>query len=116
MIVHVVLFEPRADLTPADRVKLLDDLKGAASAVAAVRRMRVGRRIQHGLPGYEAAMQGDYQYALIIEFDDRAGLDAYLRHPAHEPLAHQFTASAARALAYDFDMHDAADVDVNDIV
>jgi len=111
LIVHVVLFEPRQDLTPSERIKLLADLREAAVAIPAVRRFRIGARIQHGLAGYEQAMRADYRYAVIVEFDDRAGLEAYLRDPAHEAIGHYFTASAADALAYDFEMSDAADAD-----
>ncbi len=116
MIVHVVLFEPRVDLAQADRARLLEDLQHAAAAIPSVRRFRIGRRLRHGLPGYEQGMEKDYQYAAVIEFDDRAGLETYLRHPAHEAIGRHFTTSAAHALAYDFDMSDAANADPAAIV
>ena len=49
-------------------------------------------------------MKVDYQYVAIFEFSDRAALEAYLRHPAHEAAGRHFTASAAHSLAYDFDL------------
>lgn len=113
MIVHVVLFEPRADLPADARRQVLDDLQAAATTIPGVRRFRVGRRITHGLPGYEQAMRERYQYAVIIEFDDRAGLEGYLHHPAHESIGRHFATSAARALAYDFDMADALSADAS---
>jgi hypothetical protein len=109
VIVHVVLFEPRGDLTDREREQLLEDLRVAAASVSELRRCRIGRRIRHGIPGYEQAMQVDYQYAAIMEFDDDTGLAAYLQHPAHEGIGRHFVASAAGALAYDFDMVEAAD-------
>jgi hypothetical protein len=72
--------------------------------------------MKHGLPGYEQMMQVDFQYAAIMEFDDRAGLEAYLHHPAHETIGRHFTASAVRALAYDFVMADAADANPADFI
>lgn len=110
MIVHIILFEPRPDLTDAQRRQVIDDLRAAAESIPSVRRCRIGRRIRHGAPGYEAAMQVDYQYTAIIEFEDRAGLEEYLRHPAHHAAGRHFTVSAAHALAYDYDVHDAADL------
>lgn len=89
---------------------VLEELRKAAAAIPSVRRFQVGRRVRHGHPGYEQAMTDDYQYAAIIEFDDRAGLEAYLRHPAHQSLGAHFTASAERALAYDYEVRDAASV------
>lgn len=108
MIVHVVLFEPRDDLDEAERLKIVEDLQAAARSVATLRRCRLGRRVRHGLPGYESGMHVDYQYAAIMEFDDRAGLEAYLNHPAHAAAGEHFTRSAAHALAYDYEMSEAS--------
>jgi hypothetical protein len=40
----------------------------------------------------------------VIEFEDRAGLMAYLDHPAHEQLASQFFSAFEEALMYDFEL------------
>jgi hypothetical protein len=106
VIVHVVLFQPRAGLADEQRERVLADLRRAAIEIPSIRRFRIGQRILHGLPGYEQAMTHNYEYAAIIEFDDRDGLEAYLRHPAHEAAGAHFTTSAERALAYDFDVSD----------
>lgn len=104
MIAHVVLFTPRADLTTDGWHNLLDSLARTAHALPNVRQFRVGRRVTHGLPGYEQAMRDDYQYAAIVEFDDLDALKAYLAHPAHAELGAHFSRSAARALAYDYEV------------
>jgi hypothetical protein len=109
MIVHVILFSPKSDLPPAARRDLLESLVGAAAGIPSITRFRVGRRITHGLPGYEQAMREDYQFAAIIEFDDVDGLKAYLAHPAHRAIGQHFTASASTSLAYDYSMGEAAD-------
>ena len=49
-------------------------------------------------------MREDYQFAAIVEFDDVAGLLAYLQNPAHAGIGTQFGSSAAAALAYDYEM------------
>ena len=49
-------------------------------------------------------MAVDYTYAAVIEFEDRAGLMAYLDHPAHEQLASQFFSAFEEALMYDFEL------------
>ena len=103
MIVHVVLFSPRSDLSLTDRAAVLDSLTKAAREIPSIRRLRVGKRTRHGLPGYEQAMRDDYEYAVFIEFDDVAGLKAYLQHPSHAAAGQHFTASAAKALAYDYE-------------
>jgi hypothetical protein len=105
MIAHVILFQPRPDLTLDERDALLAALETAARAVPSVRSCRIGRRVKHGLPGYEQLMP-PFDYAAIMEFDDLDGLRAYLQHPAHESIGTHFTASAAAALAYDYETAD----------
>ena len=107
MIAHVVLFQPRADLTERERAHFLEALSIAATQIPSVTRFRVGRRVRHGLPGYEQAMTQDFEYAAVAEFDDVEGLRAYLSHPAHHAIGRHFTASAERALAYDYEMVEA---------
>jgi hypothetical protein len=104
MIVHVVLFSPRPDLSAADRAALLGALELASKHIPSIKRLRVGKRVKHSLPGYEQMMRDDYEYAVMIEFDDVEGLKAYLQHPAHAAAGHHFTASASKALAYDYEV------------
>jgi hypothetical protein len=104
MIAHVVLFKPKPDLTPEQRQAVLDGLKTAATGIPSIRRLHVGRRITHGLPGYEQMMRENFEYALIVEFDDLDGLKAYLSHPRHAAIGKHFTDAAAAALAYDYEM------------
>jgi hypothetical protein len=103
MIAHVVLFKPRADLSPDARRELAASFEAALKQIPSIRRARVGRRITHGR-GYEALMTVDYQYAAVLEFDDTAGLKAYLEHPAHQRLGAQFFEMFEQALMYDFDL------------
>jgi hypothetical protein len=103
MIAHLVLFKPRADLSPEGRRQLAASFEAALRQIPSVRRARVGKRVTHGR-GYESLMGVDYQYAAILEFDDVAGLKAYLQHPAHEQLGSQFFEMFEQALMYDFDL------------
>jgi hypothetical protein len=102
VIVHVILFTPKADLTEAAQRDLLDDLAAAARTIPSVRQFRCGPRVRHGLPGYEQAMRDDYAWVVLVEFDDLEGLKTYLAHPEHKKVGRHFTASAERALAYDY--------------
>jgi hypothetical protein len=102
MIAHVVLFSPKPTLSDDDRKALLNALVAAAGEIPSIKRFRVGKRVKHGLPGYEQMMRDDYEFAAVIEFDDMDGLTTYLRHPSHTVIGHHFTSSAARSLAYDY--------------
>ena len=106
MIAHIVLLQPRADLTDDQRRAALDTLAHAAANVPEIRRFRLGRRVKHGLPGYEQAMTADYDVALVIEVDDMPALTRYLTAPAHGALGDLFSTATAAAIAYDFEMID----------
>ena len=103
MVSHLVLMKPRADVSPADRRALVDAFDRAIREIPTVRDVRVGRRVTHGA-GYEQGMPDTADYLIIIDFDDLAGLQAYLRHPAHEALGVRFGQSLSSALVYDFEV------------
>jgi len=103
MISHVVLMTPRADLSLADRRALVDAFDRAIRDIPTVRDVRVGRRVTHGA-GYEQAMPDTADYLIVIDFDDVAGLQTYLDHPAHAALGARFNQSLRSALVYDYDV------------
>jgi hypothetical protein len=109
MIVHVVLFRPRVDLTGEDREAFGRAISGAREAIPSIRRFQIGRRIRHGR-GYELAMAEDFPYAALIEFDDIRGLRAYLAHPVHQELGRLWAEKNAATLVYDYETRDAREV------
>jgi hypothetical protein len=105
VITHVVLLRPRADLSAAERAGLTEALRSAIETIPSIRRARIGRRVTFGR-GYEQLMRTDYEFAALLDFDDLAGLQAYLDHPAHEALATRFFEVLEEALTYDFEMEE----------
>lgn len=108
MIAHLVLFTPKAGLLEAERRGLADALVHALREIPSIRRARFGKRVRHGR-AYEALMRTNYEYAALLEFDDVAGLTAYLEHPAHGALGARFFAAFEEALMYDFELKEGAD-------
>ena len=90
MIQHIVLFTPKATLSRDERLAF------AASTLATLRRsdticrFTVGRRIEVDA-GYDRS-PGDksYEYAAVLEFNDRGGLIQYLSSPDHAELGRLF--------------------------
>lgn len=105
MIAHTVWFRPRPDLSIEQRRGIAAALSSAVRDIPSVKRARVGRRVLVGRP-YEQLMRADYSHAAVLEFDDLAGLRAYLDHPAHADLAARFFDGFAEALIYDFELLD----------
>jgi Stress responsive A/B Barrel Domain len=111
MIAHIVLFKPLVSLSPEQRQVVLGAVKTAVTRCPSVRSCRAGRRVKHGLPGYEQTMRDDYEYVLMLEFDDVAGLREYLTHPEHSRIGGFFTSAASSSLAYDYDLQDLSAAD-----
>jgi hypothetical protein len=109
MLCHVVLFRPRPDLTSDEVAELVRAVEEAHRVIPSIRRFHVGRRVVHGA-GYEAVMRESFDYAAIIEFEDLAGLKAYLDHPAHRALGPRFMRSFESSVIFDYEMTDAAGV------
>jgi hypothetical protein len=103
MVWHLVLMKPRPDLSATARRALLDAFERACRDIPTIREVRVGRRVTHGAR-YETIMPDTADYVIALAFDDPAGLEAYLGHPAHEELGARFNESLSAALVYDFEV------------
>ena len=108
MIAHVVLFEPRHDLTQSQREAFASSFERAFTGIPQVRRARVGER-KNQARLYDRLNTHDFPYIAIIEFDNEADLRAYLDHPAHDELGRLFYETSQRALAYDFALSEGED-------
>ena len=104
MLAHVLLFDVRETVPADERKALVDAWAKALTDIPSITRAHVGKRVLIGRD-YEQMMRNDYPYAAIIEFEDEAGLRAYLDHPAHADMANRFFAVLTSALIYDFDMN-----------
>ena len=107
MILHTVLFQPKADVSDESRRRFLAALR-ASAGIPVVRRARVGRFMDIGA-GYQERADTPYEYVAVIEFDSIDDLRAYLAHPLHEELGRQFWLACERTL-----IHDSSAVDVRD--
>ena len=99
MIAHVVLMKPRAEMSDADRGAFIDAFEHAVRTIDTVRAVYIGRRVRHGA-GYEQTSP-DIDFIASINFDDLDGLQAYLRHPAHQQLGARFSQAMSLAMVYD---------------
>ncbi len=109
MVVHVVLFKPRADLPAQERFAFVTALERAIREIPTVRGVQAGRRVKFGA-GYEQAAPDAADFLAIIEFEDKAGLLAYLQHPVHEELGRRFGEIMAAGCVYDFELTTIADL------
>ena len=100
MILHTVLFQPKADIDARIRRALIESLRSALTEIPTVRRARVGRTTTVGA-SYEGLGGPSYEFLAIIEFDSVDDLRSYLRHPLHAELGRQFWLACERTLILD---------------
>jgi hypothetical protein len=93
MISHIVLFKPKPTLGQAERLAIVEHLKTAIASCPTVRRCRAGRRVLHGLPGYEQLMAENPAHAGVGGIGDL------------------FATAASAALAYDYELVDLENAD-----
>jgi hypothetical protein len=109
MVLHVVLFQPRPDLAVADRVAIVEALENALRQIPSIRGFQLGRRVRHGA-AYERPTAVDLAFAAILEFENLAGLEEYLHHPAHQALGRHFMQSLASSAIYDYEVVNAGEL------
>jgi hypothetical protein len=108
MISHVVLMKPRVDLSDLDRTAFVDAFERAVRDIPTVRDVSVARRLRHGA-GYEQTAP-DVAFVATISFDDLAGLQTYLGHPAHQELGERFGRAMQLAMVYDCEVGELGDL------
>ena len=93
MLIHVVCFKYKADVNDATREDHRTRLRGLAG-LTGVASLQVGEDVVRSPRSYDTA--------LIVQFADRAALDAYAGDPQHVPVAQLGVALCESIVAVDF--------------
>jgi hypothetical protein len=103
MVIHLVLFRPRADLSQDERRAFVTALEHAFSNIPLIKSARIGRRLLLDRP-YDQLNAANFPFAAVLEFDNESDLRLYLEHPAHEMLGAQFYVTSDAALVFDYEI------------
>lgn len=94
MLTHIVCFKYKADTSEATRAEHRAKLQGLAGLDGVVD-LKVGADVVRSPRSYDTG--------LIVVFADRAGLDAYAKHPQHVPVAQWGAGLCEHVVAVDFE-------------
>ncbi|MCC7042245.1 MAG: Dabb family protein [Acidobacteria bacterium] len=114
MIQHIVLFTPKATLTEEERRSFASTTIRTLTSSPDIARMSIGRRTRVDA-GYERSF-GDktYNFAVVLDFNDRAALVRYLNSSDHAELGRLFWQNCQDTVICEVDVVDATGVDVVD--
>ena len=93
MLTHIVCFKYKPDVPPSTREDHRSRLRGL-HAIDGVIKLTVGGDVVRSPRSYDTA--------LIVEFRDRAALDAYQTNPQHVPVAQFGVSLCDHIVAVDF--------------
>ncbi len=81
-VTHIVLFKWKPDATEDAIEKAIAALEGLQCEVPGITELEVGRNFSPRSQGHEVA--------LLVRFPDRATLEAYGPHPAHQRVVKEY--------------------------
>lgn len=99
MVEHLVWFKLKEDVTPEDRIAMMDGLNGLHGLIPGILHLACGEDFSGRSRGFHIG--------LIVRFDSRAALEAYGPHPAHAAFVGRFKPLWDDVMALDFDAHGA---------
>ena len=98
MIRHVAVFRFVPTFSDADREHWMTLLRALPAQIPELRSISVGTDVLGGPSSHELA--------IVADFDDLAGLDAYNRHPAHAEILRISAAVKVSLATVDFEVAD----------
>ncbi len=97
MIEHLVLFRWAADAPPEAVTRVMDELRALKGRVPGVLDLTCGEN-------FSTRSQG-FTHALVVRLENRAALEAYGPHPAHQRVVQEFiNPIRADVLALDYEV------------
>ena len=100
MIRHVAVFRFVPTFSEAEREHWMTLLRALPAQIPELRSMSVGTDLLGGASSHELA--------IVADFDDLAGLDAYNRHPAHAEVLRISAPVKVSLATVDFEVTDAS--------
>jgi hypothetical protein len=92
---HLVFFAMKEDASPEEVEDLLSSIRGLKDEVPGVVDLSVGEDF--------SGRSGGYSHALFARFEDAAGLQVYMEHPAHLAVVEKLGATTSGRIVADYE-------------
>jgi len=94
MLTHIVCWKYKAETAPDARVEHIEKLRNLPNVIPDIISFDVGADVLH--------LDRSFDTGLVAVYPDRAALDAYTVHPAHQAVAKMGKEIAERVISVDF--------------
>lgn len=95
MVDHLVFFAVRGEASPEEVEDLLSSIRGLKDEIPVVVDLSVGEDF--------SGRSGEYTHALFARFEDAAGLQEYMGHPAHLAVVEKLNATTTGRIVADYE-------------
>ena len=94
MLTHIVCWKYKPETTPKQRAEHIAKLKNLPNVIPDILSFAVGADILH--------LERSFDTGLVAVYTNRAALDAYTVHPAHQEVANLGKTIAEKVVSVDF--------------
>lgn len=101
MIRHLVFFNLKPDLEPADREWLFGQIHGL-SRIPVVTGLAIGKLLDPREEWYKPRMWAEFEWALTMEFENEDALYTYQQDPGHVTIAQEIRKRVSSIKVMDF--------------
>lgn len=95
MVDHLVFFAAREEASPEDIEDLVSSIRGLGDAIPSVVDLSVGEDF--------TGRSGEYTHGIFARFEDTAGLQEYMEHPAHLAVVEKLEAHTSGRIVVDYE-------------
>jgi hypothetical protein len=95
MITHVVLLNPKTEISADEITRVLDHVRGLHEEIPGIVETRAGKNLSANNQGYT--------YGFVMRFVDTEHLKAYAPHPAHQVVSRELRAICESIIDFDIE-------------
>jgi hypothetical protein len=95
MVDHLVLFAVREEASAEDVEDLVSSIRNLRDEIPSVVDLSVGEDF--------SGRSGDYTHGIVARFEDTAGLQEYMEHPAHLAVVEKLNAHTTGRIVADYE-------------
>ena len=95
MITHVVLLQPKSEVTDIEITIALDHVRALQHAIPGIIDVQVGKNMSNYNQGYT--------YGFVVRFVGAEHLKAYAPHPAHQVVSEELQRISQKIIDFDID-------------